>query len=216
MTHRGAAVISADLIIQGELRSGGDIDVLGFVTGSISAAKLTVHEGGKVHGSVRAESAQINGLLQGTIAVRNLIDIGATGSVSGDVRYGRLAMAPGAELSADMLNVPPEIGGDLNLAVRRGRSVRVTTEDLQAIDPDSGAETLIFTVTRPTGGWVVRAAEPATPIDTFSQSDLAEGTIYFVHDGGTAPQASIDVAVSDQAGASSGSPKTLRVAVITA
>ncbi len=214
MTDRGNAVIGADLIIQGELRSGGNIEVLGFVTGSISAAKLTVHEGGKVHGSVRAESAQINGLLQGTVAVRNLIDIGATGSVSGDVRYGRLAMAPGAELSADMLNVPPEIGGDLSLAVRRGRSVRVTTDDLQAIDPDSAAEALIFTVTRPIGGWLAHTAEPATPIETFSQRDLARGTIYFVHDGGMTPQASIDVTVSDQAGASSGVPKTLHVAVI--
>ena len=215
MTDRSNAVIGADLVIQGELRSGGDIDVRGVVTGSISAAKLTVHEGGKVHGSVRAESAQVDGRLHGTVAVRNLIDIGPTGSVSGDVRYGRLAMAPGAELSADMLNVPPEIGGDLNLAVRRGRSVRVTTEDLQAIDPDSGAEALIFTVTRPTGGWIVNTTQPATPIETFSQRDLAQGAIYFVHDGGMAAQASIDVAVSDQAGATSGDPKTLRVAVIT-
>ncbi len=214
MTSRQNAVIGADLVIQGDLSSRGNIDVLGRVTGSITAARLTVHDGGQVHGTIRAESAQVNGLLQGTIAIRNLIDIGSTGCVSGDVRYGQLAMASGAELSADMLNVPPEIGGDLNLAVRRGRSVRITTQDVQAIDPDSAAHALIFTVTRPSGGWIVHAADPAKPIETFSQQDLAAGTIYFVHDGDRAGDASIDVTVADQDGATSGTPKTLHVAVI--
>lgn len=214
MIPKGTAVIGEDLIVQGELRSAGDIEVLGYVAGVISAARLTVHPSGRVHGTIRAETADVNGMMQGTIAVRRLIDIGETGRVSGNVRYGQLAMARGAELSADMHNVPPELAGDFALAVRRGRSVRITTEDLQAVDPDSSADDLEFAVTRPIGGHIVHSHHPETAIEFFSQRDLEDGNIYFLHDGGDEPRSSIDVSVQDQTGANSGTPQTLHVAVI--
>jgi cytoskeletal protein CcmA (bactofilin family) len=214
MTIRASAVIGEDLVIQGELRCGGDVEVLGYITGSVSAARIMVHPSGKVHGTVRAQSAEVNGFMQGTIAVQQLISIGETGSVSGDVRYGQLALARGGELSADVRNVPPALGGDLNLAVRRGRSVRITTDDIRAIDPDSGAAALIFAVSSPNGGSIVHFDQPQSPLESFSQEELQGGSIYFQHDGGSASEATIDVVVTDQAGATSGAPRTLHVAVI--
>ena len=213
LSSKGNAVIGEDLIIQGELRSRGDIDVLGYVTGSVIAQRLTVGHGGKVYGTVRAESAEVNGVLQGTVAVRNLIRIGSTGSVNGDVRYGQLALDQGGELSADVHNVPPELAGDFNIVVRRGRSVRITTEDLNAIDPDSGADVLVFSVARSAGGHVARASAPGKSISHFTQAELQKGEVIFVHDGGTAKDASLDVSVADQTGASSGAPKTVTVTV---
>ena len=208
-------MIGEDLIIQGRLESRGDIDVHGYVTGAVTAERLTVHRGGRVYGTVRAGSAEVNGELQGTVAVRNLISIGATGSVAGDVRYGQLSLAPGGDLSAVLRNVPPEIAGDMQIVVRRGRTVRITTEDLSAVDPDSPAEALTFSVTRPLGGHVARAASPAMPIERFTEKDLEDGAIVFVHDGAAA-RGSIDVVVTDQAGATSGAPRTVEVAVISA
>lgn len=213
MSSRGGAIIGEDLIIQGELRSQGDIDVHGYVTGAVVASRLVVHRGGRVVGTVRAGNAEVNGLMQGTVAVKHLISIGSTGSVSGDVRYGQLALAPGGELSAEVRNVPPEIAGDLNLVVRRGRSVRITTEDLDAIDPDTSSDQLVFAIARHAGGFVARASAPSTPIDTFTDQELEQGQIMFVHDG-AAREASIDVVVRDHAGATSGAPRTVQVAVI--
>ena len=213
MISRGGAVIGEDLVIQGDLKSRGDIDVHGYVTGSVTAERLTVHRGGRVYGNVRAATAEVNGTMQGTIAVRNLISIGASGSVNGDVRYGQLALAPGGELSAEVRNVPPELTGDLKIVVRRGRSVRITTEDLDAIDPDSPSEQLVISASRVTGGFVARASAPATPIDRFTDKELERGQIVFVHDS-MAASGSIDVVVTDQAGATSGAPKTVQVTVI--
>jgi cytoskeletal protein CcmA (bactofilin family) len=207
------AVIGPDLFIKGEVRNGQHVDVLGFIDGAISAEHVVVHKGGRIYGTLIANSAEIDGEVQGHILVRQLIQIGSTGSVHGDVRYGKIAMQVGAELSADMRNVPPEIAGDLNLAVKRGQSVRITTEDLTAIDPDSPIQSLVFAVSRPLNGFVARAAAGTTPVDQFTQTELQSNGMVFVHDGSVGQAASFDVVVTDHAGASSGPAQTVHVAV---
>jgi cytoskeletal protein CcmA (bactofilin family) len=109
---RGQAVIGADMFIKGDIRNGKHIDVLGLVDGSISAERVVVHSGGRVTGTLIADNAQVDGVVQGHVLVRQLIEIGSTGAVHGDVRYGKIAMQIGAELTADVRNVPPSIAGD--------------------------------------------------------------------------------------------------------
>ncbi len=210
---KGQAVIAADIFIQGEVRNGRHVDVLGMIEGSLSAEHVVVHKGGRIYGTLIADSAEIDGEVQGHVVVRQLIQIGRSGSVRGDVRYGRIAIQDGAELSADVRNVPPEIAGDLNLAVKRGRSVRITTEDLTAIDPDSPVKSLVFAVSRPVNGFVARESARTTSVDHFTQPELQSSGMFFVHDGSVGEAASFDVSVTDQAGASSGPARTVRVAV---
>lgn len=207
------AVIGPDLIVRGEVRNGRQVLVLGMIDGSISAEHVIVRHGGRVHGTLIAETAEIEGEVQGNILVRKLIRIGATGAVRGDVRYGALAIAEGAELSAEVRNVPPSIAGDLSIAVKRGQSVRITTEDLTAIDPDTAADSLVFEVSRPTNGFVAHAAANAAPLERFTQSELVGNNLIFVHDGSPGPAASFDVVVTDHAGATSGKQQTVHVAV---
>ena len=210
---RGQAVIGADMFIKGDIRNGKHIDVLGLVEGSISAERVVVHNGGRVTGTLIADNAQVDGVVQGHVLVRQLIEIGSTGAVHGDVRYGKIAMQIGAELTADVRNVPPDIAGDLNIAVKRGQSARITTEDLTAIDPDSPVNSLVFAVSRAINGFVARTSSASTPIESFSQVDLARNSVMFVHDGSVGSTASFDVVVTDNAGATSGVPKTVHVAV---
>lgn len=214
MRSTGQAVIGADLIIQGELRTKGDIDVLGYVTGSISAQRLTVQPGGRVYGTVRAESAEINGVLQGTAAVRNLFHIGGSGAVTGDVHYGSLRLDTGGELSAKVKSVPPELAGDFHIAVKRSGTVTITTEDIDAIDPDSSAEQLTFSISGIRGGHVARKGSEPAPVEHFTEADLRAGQIVFVHDGSPAQRARFDVAVMDESGSTSGSPKPVLVTVV--
>jgi Cadherin-like len=147
------------------------------------------------------------------VLIKHLINIGNSGAVSGDVRYGQLALAAGGDLDANVRNVPPEISGDLNLTVRRGQTVRVTTMDLNAVDPDSSAQSLTFAISNAQGGFVSRASAPKTAVASFTQSDLEAGTVMFAHDGSAGATAAFDVSVTDQAGASSGAPKTVSVTV---
>ena len=91
--------------------------------------------------------------------------------------------------------------------------MRITLQDLTALDPDDAAEHLTFTVSRAKNGFVTLATDPARPVRRFTQADLERGTVLFRHDGTDGPLASFDVVVADHAGATSGAAQTVNVAV---
>jgi cytoskeletal protein CcmA (bactofilin family) len=206
-------IISEDTFLKGDVRNGGRIEVFGYVEGSVAGDQLIVQPGGRCFGTVVVGTADVHGTLQGEVFVKQLITIRGTGSVAGNVQYGRLAMELGAALSAEVRNVPPSIGGDLDLAVDKGKAVRITLQDLSALDPDDEAQHLTFTVSRAMHGFVTLASDPARPVETFTQADLEQGSVLFCHDGTDVPRASFDVVVVDKAGASSGAAQTVNVAV---
>ena len=209
----GVLVIGVDAVLTGDVMGARRVEVFGTVEGGIAAGDVTVRQGGVVKGGVTADTSTVEGELSGDVRVRQLIAIKPSGFVSGKVRYGRLAMDEGAELAASVRNVPPSIAGDLDLAVRKGRSVRITPADLSAIDPDDAPVSLIFRVSNISGGKLAQAQALAVAVETFSQSDLLAGQVYFVHDGGDNPTARFDVVVGDASGATSGAPQTVMVAV---
>ena len=137
------------------------MEVYGYVEGNVAADTLLIHQSGQCYGTVKTESAEIRGTLQGDVVVKHLISIRDTGSVSGNVQYGALAMEPGGNLTAEVRNVPPAVAGDLDVTVARGQSVRITLEDLHAVDPDDEAKDLIFTVSNARNGFVALSARRA-------------------------------------------------------
>jgi len=206
-------VISADTSLKGQVRNAGRIEIYGYVEGEIAGEHLIVQPGGRCYGTVMAGSADIHGTLQGEVQVKQLITIRTGASVTGNVQYGRLAMEMGGNLSAEVCNVPPTLAGDLDLSVDKGKSVRITLQDLTALDPDDDAQHLTFTVSRAKNGFVTLLSDPNRPVATFTQADLERGTVLFRHDGTKAPQASFDVVVADHAGATSGAAQTVNVSV---
>jgi cytoskeletal protein CcmA (bactofilin family) len=209
----GLLVIREDAFLKGEVRNCRQVEIYGYVEGNLSANTLLVHEGGKFYGTARTDSADINGTLQGDVSVKHLINIRSNGSVSGNVQYGQLAMEAGGNLSADVHNVPPTIAGDLELSVEKGGSVRLTVQDLTAIDPDHKAKDLTFTVSRARNGHVALSEAPARSIAKFTQLELEGGRVLFLHDGTAATTASFDVVATDKAGASSGLAQTVKATV---
>jgi cytoskeletal protein CcmA (bactofilin family) len=208
-----AGVIGRDATLEGEIRQADRIEVYGGIRGSVTAMRLVVHPGGRVYGTVRVAAAEVHGALEGDIAVRELIEISAGGKVKGRVKYGRISMETGAELDADMRNVPPEISGDFELTVRRGGWVRLTTSDLNAYDVESSPVDLTYAVSGVAKGRIVRAKDSTIAIDRFTQFELAGGAVLFVHDGSSDPTTSFSVTVTDQAGAST-APRQVSVAVV--
>src|SRR5256885_7168592 len=151
-THQGVLVVRKDTIIKGEIGNCRQMEVYGYVEGNVAADTLLIHPSGQCYGTVKTESAEIRGTLQGDVVVKHLISIRDTGTVSGNVQYGALAMEAGGNLSAEMRNVPPAVAGDLDVTVDRGRAVQITLEDLHAIDPDDEAKDLVFTVSNARNG----------------------------------------------------------------
>jgi cytoskeletal protein CcmA (bactofilin family) len=206
-------VISEDMIIRGitELHNCRQLEIHGYVEGVVTAGAVRIHKTGKCYGSIKSESAEVLGTLQGNVTVRNLINIHSSGSVRGNVHYGKLALEAGGNLSAEVRNVPPSIGGDLDLTVEKGRAISITLQDLTALDPDDEAKDLVFTISNAKNGFVAPA--PARPVTRFTQADLERGNVVFRHDGTNTSTASFNVVVAHHTGATSGAPQTVKVDV---
>ena len=56
-----ASILSADLLIKGNLKTTGDIQIMGTVEGDIRAHLLTIGEGATVKGEVIADDVVVNG-----------------------------------------------------------------------------------------------------------------------------------------------------------
>jgi cytoskeletal protein CcmA (bactofilin family) len=213
--NHGVLVISEDMVIRGigELHNCRQLEIYGYVEGDVTAGSVRIHKSGKCYGSMKTESAEVHGTLQGNVTVKNLINIRSSGSVSGNVRYGKLALEAGGNLIAEVRNVPPSIAGDLDLSVQKGNAISITLQDLAALDPDDEAKNLIFTISNAKNGFVALAGAPTRPITRFSQADLEHGTVIFKHDGTNTTAASFNVVVADHSGATSGAPQTVNVSV---
>ncbi len=208
----GVLVISSDTAFKGSVRNCKRLEVYGYLEGDVQAVELIVHNGGNVYGQAKTGSAEVSGILQGDVVVDGLFKIHATGVVAGNVHYGRLAMEQGADLSATLRNVPPRLMGDFEVSVVRGRAVRITSEDITAVDPDDTASDLVFTVSGATHGAITLTGANG-PQSSFTQADVIGGRVLFLHDGASAETASFDVQVTDKSGAASGPPQTVKVTV---
>jgi hypothetical protein len=83
-----------------------------------------------------------------------------------------------------------------NLIINKGERVTLTTNNLSATDVDDDDNDLTFTVSNVQNGQFELKSNPGTPIVTFTQQQIIDGNIQFVHDGSTNPP-SYDIAVSD-------------------
>jgi cytoskeletal protein CcmA (bactofilin family) len=205
-------LIREDMIIKGSVRRCRQLEVEGYIEGEVEAGSILVQPTGRLFGTVRADSIEVKGTVQGDVVIKHLCHIRSTGKVAGSVRYGELAMDSGGDLTASVRNVPPTLGGDFELAVDKGRAVRITTRDLTAHDPDDVPEHLIYTISNARHGFVSLAGANR-PVENFTQADIMSDRVLFVHDGSAEREAAFDVVVADQQGATSGSARRVTIAV---
>ncbi|WGH78208.1 bactofilin family protein [Jannaschia ovalis] len=87
--------LSADLVVKGDLKTSGDIQIEGEVEGNIQAHLLTVGEGATVRGEVIADDIVVNGRVVGR--VRGLkVRLTSTARVEGDIIHKTIAIESGA------------------------------------------------------------------------------------------------------------------------
>lgn len=214
--NAGNMIVGSDAVVTAAVRNCRRLEVFGYLDGDVIAESVVVHAGGQVFGSIRAAEAEVLGTVQGHVTVKNLIAIRSTGTVTGNVRYGRLMLESGGNLSAEVKNVPPRLVGDFALAVGRGGSVKLTALDVSAVDPDDDAHELTYEVSGEKGGHLAMCEAKGERITRFSQQDVNQGRVCFVHDASAPALASFAVTVSDAAGAVAGAPRTIDVTVLAA
>jgi len=87
--------IAAGVKIDGDLSSEGAVDLAGTVDGNVTASKLTLCAGAAVNGTARAETAVIDGTLNGRLAAAQ-VSIGKAAKVTADLTYVSLRIDEGA------------------------------------------------------------------------------------------------------------------------
>jgi len=109
--HNGARIdtlIGRNTSIQGDIEFSGGLHVDGHVAGSVrgaadALASLSVSEQGVIEGSVEAPHVVLNGRVNGDIFGSERVALGSKAKVRGNVHYGVIEMALGAEISGKLV-----------------------------------------------------------------------------------------------------------------
>jgi cytoskeletal protein CcmA (bactofilin family) len=87
--------------IKGDVFSHADFRLDGELLGNFTSnGKLVIGPSGKVIGDIVCKNADIEGVFNGKITVNELLNIKATATIEGDVCVGKLAIEPGAHITA--------------------------------------------------------------------------------------------------------------------
>ena len=90
-------LIGTGTIIEGEIKSNGDIRIDGTIFGSItSKAKVVLGATGSIEGDIACQNADISGVLKGKTTVSDLLFLKSTSKVIGDIVTSKLVVEAGA------------------------------------------------------------------------------------------------------------------------
>jgi len=120
-------LIGAGTVIEGDIRSNGDIRIDGTVYGHIySKAKVVIGTTGVVEGDVNSQNADLSGTIKGRTTVAELLFLKSTAKVMGDIVTGKLVVEVGATFTGSC-NMGPEIK-DIKYADKPGQSESLKAE----------------------------------------------------------------------------------------
>lgn len=105
-----ASTLSSDLLIKGNVKTTGDIQIEGQVEGDIRAHLLTIGEGATVKGECVADDVIINGRIVGR--VRGLkVRLTSTARVEGDIIHKTIAIESGAHFEGSVQRQDDPLNG---------------------------------------------------------------------------------------------------------
>ena len=95
--------VGENISLSGEITSCDKLIVEGNVEVKLTNAEIIeISSSGNFKGSAKVETAQINGYFEGKLEVKGVLKIQKEGRVSGSVRYGKIVIDSGGEISGDM------------------------------------------------------------------------------------------------------------------
>ena len=95
--------VGANIKLKGvEITDCDTLAVEGTVEATINARVIQIAEKGAFKGTAEIDMAEINGVFEGTLTVREKLVIRPTGKVSGKVRYGKIVIEEGGQLSGEI------------------------------------------------------------------------------------------------------------------
>lgn len=104
------SLIASDLTIEGKIEGTGHVRIAGKFKGDVNVqGDLTIEQGARLSGGVKANKVIIAGELEGNIEAAKQVELLASGALIGDVKANTLTVASGARLRGQA-----DVGGDGN------------------------------------------------------------------------------------------------------
>lgn len=93
------SLIAADLTIEGKIEGAGHIRIAGKFKGDVNVqGDLTLENGAKLNGGVRAKRVIVAGELEGNIESASRVELLDSAVVTGDLKAGSLTVAAGSRI----------------------------------------------------------------------------------------------------------------------
>ena len=90
-------LIGNGTVIEGDIRSNGDIRIDGSVIGDVySKAKVVIGNTGLIEGNINCQNADVSGTIKGKSSVNELLFLKASSKLNGDIVTGKLVVEVGA------------------------------------------------------------------------------------------------------------------------
>src|SRR6266851_5248985 len=116
-------IVGPDIKLKGaEITDCDTLVVEGRVEASMDSRVIQIAEHGVFVGKAGIDVAEIRGRFEGELTARKQLVIRATGKVSGKVRYGKVAIEEGGEISGDIAALPEAQGSGVARATSPGRN----------------------------------------------------------------------------------------------
>jgi cytoskeletal protein CcmA (bactofilin family) len=107
-TKGSKLIVGPDIKLKGvEITDCDTLVVEGRVEASMDSRVINIAERGVFAGTVGIDLAEIHGRFEGELTARKQLIIRSTGRVSGKIRYGKITIEEGGELSGDVSTLQP-------------------------------------------------------------------------------------------------------------
>ena len=108
-TGRRVLTVGNDILLKGEIATCDRLVIEGKVDATLNDVHtVEIAEPGSFKGSANIEDAEISGLFEGDLVVRNRLVIYATGKVRGKISYGEIEIERGGELTGEIKTTSPQ------------------------------------------------------------------------------------------------------------
>lgn len=92
------SIVGSDVQIEGNVKTVGELQLDGSITGDLACGSLVMGETGKVNGTIAAETVTVRGSVSGEIRAKS-VRLEKTAVVEGDVYHESLSVEAGAKLT---------------------------------------------------------------------------------------------------------------------
>lgn len=143
------SIISADVVMRGNINSSGEIQLDGTLEGDVKAGSLIIGDKASVKGEVICETVTVRGRVEGGIRAKS-VSLATTAHIQGDILHSSLSVETGAHFEGNCRHSDDPLSDASAKDFRRSRPTPppaprpVNTADEDADERHSAGDTPSF------------------------------------------------------------------------